>query len=124
MKPFHTAIETATRQNTFFRQVLFTADNLQLVLMSLKPNEDIGMEVHDVDQFFRFEQGEGEVIIDNETFPVADGDVVVVPAGSEHNIRNVSATQRLQLYTIYAPPHHPDGTIHQTKAEAMAEEEA
>jgi mannose-6-phosphate isomerase-like protein (cupin superfamily) len=94
---------------------------MQLVLMSLKPGEEIGMEVHpDVDQFFRFEEGSGKVIVNGEESTVQEDDVVIVPANSEHNIINNSSSN-LKLYTIYAPPQHPDGTIHKTKAEAEAE---
>lgn len=125
MQGFHTQIEEDTLENTFFRKVLFTGPNSQLVLMTLQPNEDIGSEVHpDNDQFFRFEAGEGKVIVDGQEYIVGDGDAVVVPAGAEHNIINTSATEMLKMYTIYSPAHHPDGTIHQTKAEAMAAEAA
>ncbi|HUD19988.1 MAG TPA: cupin domain-containing protein [Patescibacteria group bacterium] len=116
-------IEELTGKNTYFRQVLFTAAHMQLVLMALKPNEEIGMEVHpDNDQFFRFEAGEGKVIIAGEEHLVGDGYAVVVPAGSQHNVINTSTTQPFKFYTIYAPAHHPDGTVHKTKAEAMAAE--
>lgn len=112
-------IEDLTIKNTFFRQVLFTAAHMQLVLMALKPNEEIGMEVHpENDQFFRFEMGEGKVIIDGEEHVVGDGFVVIVPAGSQHNVINTSSSQPLKFYTIYAPAHHPDGTVHKTKSEA------
>lgn len=125
MNGYHAAIETLTVENENFRQVLFTAFHSQLVLMALRPNEEIGLETHsENDQFFRFEAGVGKVIIDGEEFEVHDGDAVVVPAGSEHNIINTSATEWLKLYTIYSPAHHPDGTVHATKAEAMAAEEA
>jgi mannose-6-phosphate isomerase-like protein (cupin superfamily) len=124
MSGFYTHIETETLENTFFRKVLFTGPNSQLVLMALQPNEDIGSEVHsENDQFFRFETGEGRVVIGDEEYVVKDGDSVVIPAGTEHNIINTSATEMLKMYTIYSPAHHPDGTIHQTKAEAMAAEE-
>lgn len=116
-------IEEITEKNTNFRQVLFTGVNSQLVVMSLGPSEEIGMEVHpDVDQFFRFEEGEGKVVINGEEHQVGNGDAVVVPAGMEHNVINTSATEPLKLYTIYSPPNHPDGTIHTTKAEAMQAE--
>ena len=116
-------IEDLTTKNTFFRQVLFTAAHMQLVLMALKPNEEIGMEVHpDNDQFFRFEEGEGKVIIDGEEHVVGNGFAVIVPAGSQHNVINTSSSQPLKLYTIYAPANHPDGTIHKTKAEALEAE--
>jgi len=118
-------IEQDTLENTFFRKVLFTAPHSQLVLMCLKPSEEIGMEVHEGnDQFFRFEKGEGKVIIGGEEFIVKDGDAIIVPAGQMHNVINTSATEELKLYTIYSPSHHPDGTIHKTKEEAMAAEEA
>ena len=124
MSGFHAKIEDDTIKNNFFRQVLFTAKHSQLVLMSLAPGEDIGLEVHDnVDQFFRFEKGSGKVIIDSDEFEVGDGDAVVVPAGSKHNIINTSSKDPLKLYTIYSPPNHPDGTVHETKAEAMEYEE-
>ncbi len=117
------AIEELTRANTYFRQVLFTAPHSQLVLMTLQPNEEIGMEVHpDNDQFFRFEEGEGKVIIDTVEYLVKDGDAAIVPAGTQHNVVNTSATGILKLYTIYSPAHHPDGTVHKTKAEAIAAE--
>lgn len=123
MKGYHANIEELTVKNSFFRQVLFTGYHSQLVLMSLKPGEEIGSEVHEEnDQFFRFESGNGKVIIDADEFPVKDGDAVVVPAGSQHNVINLSKTEPLRLYTIYAPAHHPDGTVHKTKAEAMAAE--
>lgn len=118
-------IEKDTLENSFFRKVIFTAPHSQLVLMSLKPSEEIGMEVHtDNDQFFRFEKGHGKVIIGGEEFMVTDGDAVIVPAGNMHNIVNTSDTEELKFYTIYSPSHHPDGTIHKTKEEAMAAEEA
>ena len=104
MKGYHDNIEDLTIKNEHFRQVLFTGKYMQLVLMSLKPNEDIGMEVHEtVDQFFRFEAGEGKVVIDGEEFSVKDGDVAIVPAGSQHNIINTSSDKELKLYTIYTP---------------------
>jgi len=113
-------IEEKTIQNTNFRTVLFTGAHMQLVVMSLKPMEDIGMEVHpNVDQFFRFEQGEGKVIMDGEESIVGPSSVVVVPAGTNHNIVNTSSTEDLKLYTIYSPANHPAGTVHATKADAM-----
>lgn len=116
-------IEEKTIQNTNFRTVLFTGSHMQLVVMSLKPLEDIGMEVHaNVDQFFRFEQGEGKVIMNGEESIVGPSTAVVVPAGTEHNIINTSSAEDLRLYTIYSPANHPAGTIHATKAEAMAAE--
>lgn len=116
-------IEELTLANNFFRQVLFTASRQQLVIMCLQPNEDIGIEIHsDVDQFFRVEQGEGKVIMNGEKHSVKDGDAFIVPAGTEHNVINTSADKQLKLYTIYSPPNHPDGKIHQTRTEAMADE--
>lgn len=123
MVGFHTNIEADTLSNTNFRKVLFTGSHSQLVVMSLLPNEDIGMEVHaNVDQFFRFESGEGKAILNGEEIMFKANDVVIVPAGTNHNIINTSATEPLKLYTIYSPANHPSGTIHATKAEAMAAE--
>lgn len=121
MQGYVTDIEQKTKDNTNFRQVLYTAPHSQLVVMSLLPGEDIGEEVHNVDQFFRFEQGNGKVVINGEESMVQDGSAVVVPAGSTHNIINTGATE-LKLYTIYSPANHPDGTIHATKAIAEADE--
>ena len=116
-------IEEKTLANTFFRQVLFTGKYAQLVVMSLKPGEEIGMEVHEtVDQFFRFEEGIGKVVMNGEEALVKNGMAVIVPAGTQHNVINTSADKELKLYTIYSPPNHPDGTIHKTKAEAIASE--
>lgn len=115
-------IEQLTLNNNNFRQVVFTGNYSQLVLMSLKPNEEIGMEVHsNVDQFFRFEQGEGKVIINGEEHIVSDGFAVIVPAGANHNVVNTSGTNPLKLYTIYSPPQHKDQVIHQTKEEAESD---
>jgi len=114
MKPYYTNIEKVTIENTDFRRVLYTG-KLQLVLMSLEPKEDIGQEVHDhVDQFFRFEAGEGKVVTEDSEIIVKDGDVVVIPAGTVHNIINTSATKRLSMYTIYSPANHPHGTVAHT----------
>lgn len=118
MNGFHGNIDALTKGNTFFRQVIFTGLHSQLVLMSLLPQEEIGLEVHGEDQFFRFEQGVGRVMIDGESVAVKDGDAVVIPAGAQHNVINTSANEPLKLYTIYSPPHHPDQTVHQTKADA------
>lgn len=124
MNGYHANIEELTKNNSFFRQVLYTGKYAQLVLMSLKAKEEIGMEVHDtVDQFFRFEEGEGKVIINDTEYEVKDGDVVIVPAGSQHNVINTSESEDLKLYTLYSPPNHPDGTVHETKADAMRAEE-
>ena len=125
MKGFSTNIEKDTLANENFRKVLYTAKHSQLVLMALEPKEEIGMEVHpDNDQFFRFEKGQGKCIIDGNEYELADGVAVVVPAGAEHNIINISDTEKLKLYTIYSPAHHPDGTIHKTKQEAIAAEKS
>lgn len=122
MKGFNDNIEELTLENDNFRKVLYTASHSQLVLMSLKPNEDIGLEVHeDNDQFFRFESGRGRVIIDGNEYEVKDGSAIVVPAGAEHNVVNTSGGEALKLYTIYSPAHHKDGVVRATKAEAEAD---
>lgn len=116
-------IERLTLENENFRTVLYTGEHLQLVLMSLKPGEEIGLETHSgIDQFFRFEAGEGKVIINESEYAVGDGDSIIVPSGSQHNIINTSATESLRLYTIYAPPHHQDGMVRATRAEAIADD--
>ncbi|NOR32677.1 MAG: cupin domain-containing protein [Sulfitobacter sp.] len=123
MKGFADNIEKLTEENNNFRQVLYTGQNIQLVLMSLQPGEDIGEEVHeDRDQFFRFEQGTGEVRIDGVANQVSADDGVIVPAGALHNVVNTGPTP-LRLYTIYGPPEHLDGTIHKSKADADASHE-
>jgi mannose-6-phosphate isomerase-like protein (cupin superfamily) len=123
MKGFVSNIEKDTLDNENFRKVLYTGKHSQLVLMSLAPNEEIGMEVHqDNDQFFRFEKGQGKVIIDGNEYGVSDGFAVVVPAGSQHNVINVSSSEKLSLYTIYSPAHHKDGIVRATKADALANE--
>ena len=122
MQGFVENIEAKTLANNNFRQVLFTAPHSQLVLMSLKPNEEIGMEVHpDNDQFFRFEKGQGKCIIDGNEYAITDGSAIVVPVGTQHHVINVSATEDLKLYTIYSPAHHQDGVARATKAEAEAD---
>jgi len=122
MKGFDGNIEELTMENDDFRKVLYTAGHSQLVLMSLKPKEDIGLEVHeDNDQFFRFESGQGRVIIDGNEYEVKDGSAIVVPAGAEHNVVNSSGSEALKLYTIYSPAHHKDGIVRATKAEAEAD---
>lgn len=119
MKGFIQDIEKATLGNTYFRQVLFTSQHMQVVVMCLQPNEDIGEEIHEiVDQFLRIESGEGKVIIDGIEQVVKDGDAIVVPALAKHNLVNTSSDKVLQLYTIYTPPHHKDGTIHKAKKDA------
>lgn len=121
MKEYKGKIEELTLANESFRKVLYTGEHSQLVLMSLKPMQDIGLEVHTSnDQFFRFESGTGKVIIDESEYIVEGGDAVLVPQGAKHNIINTSDTLPLKLYTIYAPPHHKDGVERATKEEALA----
>lgn len=123
MKGFVDQIEERTRENNNFRQVLYTSKHCQLVLMSLKPGEEIGMETHpDNDQFFRFEAGVGKCVIDGHEYEVSDGVAVIVPAGAEHNIINTSDMEYLRMYTIYSPAHHKDGIVRATKEEAEANE--
>lgn len=123
MKGYNDNIEQVSVDNTNFRHVLYTSKHCQLVVMSLKPGEEIGVEIHDEnDQFFRFEAGEGQVMIDGNTSDVSDGSAVIVPAGAEHNIINTSSTDDLKLYTLYMPPHHKDGIVRATREEAMANE--
>lgn len=117
-------LESVTESNTDFRRVLYTGKHSQLVLMNLKPGEEIGTEVHGhLDQFFRFESGDGLVSIDGVTHKVHSGDGVVIPAGASHNVVNSSKTNDLKFYTIYSPPEHLDKTIRRTKAEAIASPE-
>ena len=124
MRGFTDTIEGLTLANSNFRKVLYTAKHSQLVLMSLKPGEEIGEEIHeDGDQFFRVEQGKGSVIIDGVPHELFGSSAVIVPAGAKHNVINVSENEELKLYTIYSPPHHKDGTIHPTKADAEADNE-
>lgn len=124
MSGFSTTLEKDALANTYFRKVIYTASHSQLVLMCLQPSEDIGMETHaDNDQFFRVEKGAGKAIVGGEEFELTDGSCVVIPAGTEHNIINVSDTEPMKLYTIYSPSHHPDGRLNVTKADAIAEEE-
>ena len=120
MAGYLTNIERTTLDNTKFRRVLFTGPHAQLVVMALKPGEDIGLETHDdVDQFIRVEAGHGTVILDGKEHALEDGSAVVIPAGTRHNILNSSHTEALKLYTIYSPPEHPDSTTHETKADAQ-----
>ncbi|MBP9802461.1 cupin domain-containing protein [Patescibacteria group bacterium] len=124
MKGFYQNIESATLENTNFRKVLYSGKHSQLVLMSLKPLEEIGMETHsENDQFFRFEKGTGKCIIDGNEYELKDGVAVIVPAGAEHNIINTSETEDLKLYTIYSPAHHKDQIVRVTRQEAMDNEE-
>ncbi len=123
MKGYHANIEELVSSNENFRRVVYTATHSQMVLMSLKPLEEIGMEVHDVDQFFRFEKGRGKVVIDGNEYEVGDGDVVIVPEGAQHNVINTSGTDFLKLYTLYCPPHHKDGTVHKEKKDQEGDSE-
>ncbi|MGZ8269701.1 MAG: cupin domain-containing protein [Methylophilus sp.] len=122
MKGFIQNIETLSVSNQNFRKVLYTAKFSQLVLMSLKPTEEIGTEVHKLDQFFRVEKGTGQVVLDGVTTDVTDGFAILVPAGAKHNIINTGTTD-LKLYTLYAPPNHIDGTLHKTRADATKSDE-
>ena len=123
MKGYISNIEEATKENSNFRKVLYTANLSQLVVMSLKPGEDIGMEVHnDTDQFIRIEEGRGKAILDGVETSIEDDFAVVIPAGTEHNIVNES-DEEMKLYTIYSPAHHRDGVVHATKEEAEADDE-
>lgn len=123
-KGFFTHMEKETLDNTNFRKVLYTGAYSQLVLMSLKPGEEIDLETHEEnDQFFRFEGGVGKVIINESEYVVTDGDAVIIPAGAKHNVINTSDAENLSMYTLYSPAHHKDGTIHTTKEEALASEE-
>ena len=126
MNPYVGNIEQATLKNGYFRQVLFTGKYSQLVVMCLQPTEEIGNEIHpNVDQFFRIEEGTAKFVFDGkEEQVIGDGDAVVVPAGTYHNVINASSDKPLKLYTIYTPPNHPEGTVHKTKAEADAAEVA
>jgi mannose-6-phosphate isomerase-like protein (cupin superfamily) len=123
MKGFHDDIERLTTANSDFRRVLYTGRHLQLVLMTLQPGEEIGAEVHDDrDQFFRFEEGRGQVDIDDNSYDVEDGSGIIVPAGARHNVRNTGQAA-LRLYTLYGPPEHVDGLIETTRADALARHE-
>jgi len=124
MRGYSGNIEQLTIENTNFRQVLYTGQHAQLVLMSLKPGEEIGEEIHGKnDQFFRFEAGQGRVVIDDNEYRVGDGSAIIVPAGARHNVINTSESEDLKLYTLYAPSHHKDGIVRATRDEAMANEE-
>lgn len=123
MQGYEGNIEKLALENENFRKVIYTAKFSQLVVMSLRPKEEIGEEIHDGDQFFRFEKGTGEAVLEGKSQKVSDGDTVIVPAGTKHNIINRSDTEPLKLYTIYSPPHHRDGVIHATKQEAESDQE-
>ena len=123
MKGFHSNIEKLTLANNNFRQVLYTGSHSQLVLMSLAPNEEIGMETHsENDQFFRIESGTGKCVIDSNEYDISDGSAIIVPAGASHNVINTSDLTPLKLYTIYSPAHHQDGIVRATKAVALTNE--
>lgn len=115
-------IEQETLSNQKFRRVLYTAKNSQLVVMSLLPKEEIGMETHQLDQFIRIERGEGKAVLNGQEYELNSGSAVVIPAGTQHNIINTSATDEMKIYTVYSPPNHQDGKVHITKADAMADE--
>ena len=121
MKGYVDNIEKATLENGDFRRVLYTAKNSQLVLMSLKPGEEIGEEIHNLDQFLRIEKGIGKAVLDGIEHLIEDGSAIVIPAGTKHNIINTSPDAELKLYTIYSPPEHRDAAVHATKTEAMAD---
>jgi mannose-6-phosphate isomerase-like protein (cupin superfamily) len=124
MKDYLINIEEKTVQNDYFRQVLHTAQHSQLVVMSLLPKEEIGMEIHEiVDQFIRIEEGEGKAILDGKTYLLKSGSAIIIPAGTKHNVLNTSSKKKLKLYTIYSPAHHKDKTIHKTKKEALQDKE-
>ncbi|MBX9765303.1 cupin domain-containing protein [Patescibacteria group bacterium] len=122
MKGFVGNIEEASLENTDFRRVLYTAKNCQLVVMSIPPGQDIGEEVHALDQFIKCEAGKGKSVIDGMEHEFGAGWAVVIPAGARHNIINMSESEALKLYTVYAPPNHKDGVVHKTKADAEADE--
>ena len=122
MKGYVENIEKLSLENDYFRKVLYTAKNSQLVIMSLKPGEDIGEEIHHLDQFLRCESGSGKAILNDIPHEISDGSAIVVPAGTKHNIINTSSDKPMKLYTVYSPPNHLDGTIHKTKADAEADE--
>lgn len=123
MKGYVENIEHLVLANEYFRQVLYTAKSTQLTVMHLRPKEDIGEEVHDVDQFLRIEKGTGRAVLNGVESKLLDGSVVIVPAGVKHNIINDSDTEPMKLYTLYCPPHHRDGVVHKTKQEAMGDSE-
>lgn len=123
MKGFIENIEKLSLENENFRKVLYTAKNSQLVLMSLKPGEEIGEEIHQLDQFIRCESGQGKAILDGIEHEIFDGFAIVVPAGARHNIINTSQDKPLKLYTVYSPPNHRDGVLHATRKQAESDDE-
>lgn len=122
MKGYISNIEKSTLENSHFRKVLYTTTQSQLVLMSLLPGEEIGEEIHDVDQFLRIEQGTGMAVLDGVPHPIEDGSAIVVPIGTKHNVVN-TGKDSMKLYSLYMPPHHKDGTVHETKAQAESDDE-
>lgn len=122
MKGYVVNIEKETLENANFRKVLYTAKNSQLVLMSLAPGEEIGEEIHRLDQFIRVDKGSGKTILNGVEYPISDGWAVIVPQGTKHNVVNTGA-EPMKIYTVYSPPNHIDGTVHVTKADAVADEE-
>lgn len=122
MRGYVINIEKATEENNNFRKVLYTAKNSQLVLMSLRPDEEIGEEVHKLDQFIRIEKGKGKVVLDGVETNIESGSAIVIPAGTRHNVINTS-DEEMKIYTVYSPPEHKDGVIHQTRADAFADKE-
>ena len=123
MKGFVTKIEKDALENDYFRNVLYTAAHSQLVVMSLQPNEDIGEEIHTLDQFIRCEYGTGKAVLDGVEHEMSAGFAVLIPAGTKHNIINSSSDKKMKLYTVYAPPNHRDGVVHKTKADEEADTE-
>lgn len=123
MKGFVSNIEKLSLENENFRKVLYTAKNSQLVVMSLKPGEEIGEEIHELDQFIRCEAGQAKAVLNDVSHEISDGFVVVVPAGAKHNIINTSSLKSLKLYTLYSPPNHRDAVVHETRAEAESDSE-
>ncbi len=123
MKGYVDTIEEKALENDTFRTVLYTDERVQLVVMSLLPQEDIGEEVHQLDQFIRIEEGEGKSVLDGVEYPIKSGFAVIIPAGVRHNIINTASHDPMKIYTLYAPPNHKDGTVHLTKADAEKDEE-
>ena len=124
MAGYYVDIEKRTRENDYFREVLFTGPLSQLVVMSLQPGEEIGLEIHpETDQFIRVEEGEGKAILHGTEYKLKDGSAIIIPAGTEHNIINTSSQKALKLYTLYSPPEHPRDTIHKTRADAETDQD-
>ena len=123
MHGYHVNIEKETLSNDYFRRVLFTDPRSQLVVMCLKPREEIGTEIHHLDQFIRVESGEGLAVLDGEEVALEDGSALIIPEGTQHNIVNTSSDKPLKLYTIYTPPEHKEWTVHKTKEDALKDTE-